>query len=75
MWDNGVAGIHIAGSNNFTFVAEIDVDYSEAEGEGFVGSLDGQQPIEVIIESSSLVTFQDMKVSSANGELCPCVHD
>ncbi|CAM9225071.1 unnamed protein product [Ectocarpus fasciculatus] len=64
-YDNGVAGLHIMGSNNFTFEATID-DYEGAEGEGNVGSLDGQQPIEVIVEGSSLVTFQDMKVTSVN---------
>lgn len=66
MYDNGVAGIHISGSNNFTFEATIGSSYPE--GEGLVGSIDGQQPIEVIVESSSLVTFQDMKISSDNGE-------
>lgn len=64
MYDNGVAGIHISGSNNFTFEATIGSSYPE--GEGLVGSIDGQQPIEVIVESSSLVTFQDMKISSDN---------
>ncbi|CAM9236986.1 unnamed protein product, partial [Sphacelaria rigidula] len=68
MYDNGVAGIHIIASNNFTFEATItsEDDESFPEGEGNVGSLDGQQPIEVIVESSSLVTFQDMKVTSKN---------
>lgn len=66
MYDNGVAGIHITGSNNFTFEATIGSD--ETEGEGNVGRTAGQQPIEVIVESSSLVTFQDMRVSSDNGE-------
>ena len=72
VYDNGVAGIHIIGSNNFTFEATIVGDdcvyVCELEGEGNVGSLDGQQPIEIIIESSSLVTFQDMKVQSFNGQ-------
>lgn len=67
MWDNGVAGIQISGSNNFTFEATIGDE--NAEGEGYVGSLDGQQPIEVVVDSSSLVTFQDMKVTSGNGKL------
>ncbi|CAM9674797.1 unnamed protein product [Sphacelaria rigidula] len=68
MYDNGVAGIHIIGSTNFTFEATItsEDDQPFPEGEGNVGSLDGQQPIEIIIESSSLVTFQDMKVTSSN---------
>ena len=72
VYDNGVAGIHITGSNNFTFEATIDSEcYGDPcvlEGEGYVGNLDGQQPIEIIIESSSLVTFQDMKVQSVNGQ-------
>lgn len=67
IYDNGVAGIHISGSTNFTFEATIGEDVTE--GEGNVGSLDGQQPIEVKVEGSSLVTFQDMKVTSNNGEL------
>lgn len=61
-----MAGIHLLGSSNFTFEATID---SRSEGEGNVGSLDGRQPVEVIVESSSLVTFQDMKVTSDNGEI------
>jgi len=73
IYDNGVAGIHITGSNNFTFEATIgDECYGTPcelpEGEGNVGSVGGQQPIEVIVESSTLVTFQDMRVQSANGE-------
>ncbi|CAM9695160.1 unnamed protein product [Ectocarpus sp. 6 AP-2014] len=68
--DNGVAGIHVSGSNNFTFEATIAdecwADDCVLEGEGNVGSLDGQQPIEVIVESSTLVKFQDMKVQSVN---------
>ncbi len=60
------------GSNNFTFEATIaDQCYGDScvlEGEGRVGSLDGQQPIEVIVEGSTLVTFQDMRVLSVNGE-------
>ncbi|CAN0074142.1 unnamed protein product [Ectocarpus fasciculatus] len=65
LYDNGVAGLHIMNSNNFTFEATI-ADYEGAEGQGNVGSLDGQQPIEVIVEGSSLVKFQDMKVQSVN---------
>ncbi|CAM9648998.1 unnamed protein product [Ascophyllum nodosum] len=65
MWDNGVAGIRILGSNNFTFEATFNNEYS-SEGEGYVGSTDGQQPIEVILESSSLVTFHNMSVRSTN---------
>lgn len=60
------------GSNNFTFEATIGDECfglnCPLEGEGRVGSLDGQQPIEVIVESSTLVKFQDMKVISTNGE-------
>ena len=67
MWDNGVAGIRILGSNNFTFEATFNDEYS-SEGEGYVGSTDGQQPIEVIVESSTLVTFHNMSVRSTNGE-------
>ncbi|CAN0451696.1 unnamed protein product [Ectocarpus sp. 12 AP-2014] len=69
-YDNGVAGIHVSSSNNFTFEATIaDQCWGEdcvLEGEGNVGSLDGQQLIEVIVESSTLVKFQDMKVQSVN---------
>ena len=54
------------GSTNFTFEATIGP--GEDEGEGYVGSLDGQQPIEVIVESSTSVIFEDMSVRSTNGE-------
>ncbi|CAM9933566.1 unnamed protein product [Pylaiella littoralis] len=64
IYDNGVAGLHIMNSNNFTFEATIASEGSV--GAGNVGSLDGQQPIEIIIENSSLVTFQDMRVQSVN---------
>ena len=40
LYDNGVAWIHITGSNNFTF--ESTVDSIGDVGEGNVGSLDGQ---------------------------------
>lgn len=66
-----MAGLHIINSNNFTFEATID-SVDGAEGEGNVGSLEGQQPIEIIIEDSDLVTFQDMRVESNNGERSPC---
>lgn len=69
-YDNAVAGIHIVGSNNFTFEATIASD--SFVGSGRVGTLDGQQPIEVVIETSSLVHFQDMAVFSANGEFELC---
>lgn len=64
--NNGVAGIRLMGSTNFTFEATIGSE--EAEGEGNVGSLEGQQPIEVIIQSTSLAKFTDMRVESPNGE-------
>ncbi|CAN0452754.1 unnamed protein product [Pylaiella littoralis] len=64
IYDNGVAGLHIMNSNNFTFEATIDSDGSV--GDGNVGSLDGQQPIEIIIENSVLLKFQDMRVQSVN---------
>eukprot|EP00752_Nemacystus_decipiens_P014961 g13320.t1 len=64
LYDNGVAGIHVMGSNNFTF--EATVDSIGDEGQGNVGSLDGQQPIEIVIESSNLLKFQDMRVQSLN---------
>ncbi|CAM9160433.1 unnamed protein product [Ectocarpus sp. 4 AP-2014] len=64
-YENAVAGLHIMGSNNFTFEATIDSEEG-SEGEGNVGSVDGQQPIEVIVEASSLVKFQDMRVQSVN---------
>eukprot|EP00903_Cladosiphon_okamuranus_P020463 g18782.t1 len=64
LYDNGVAGIHIMGSNNFTF--EATAENYEDEGEGNVGSLDGQQPIEIIIENSSLLKFEQMRVRSLN---------
>lgn len=66
MYDNGVAGIHITDSTNFFF--EATTGRGRPEGEGLVGSIDGQQPIEIIVESSSLITFQDMKVISTNGK-------
>lgn len=67
MKDNGVAGIHLVGLNNFTFEATIGDD--STEGEGNVGSLTGQQPIEIIIESTSLAKFADLRVQSTNGEI------
>ncbi|CAM9195943.1 unnamed protein product, partial [Hapterophycus canaliculatus] len=74
LYDNGVAGIHIMGSNNFTFEATIG-SYEGGEGEGRVGSIGGQQPIEVIIEGSSLVKFQDMRVLSSNADPVMTVSD
>ena len=65
-YDNGEAGIHITGSTNFTF--EATIGGGNDEGEGYVGSLDGQQPIEVIIECSKNIIFQDMSARSANSE-------
>ena len=66
IYDNGVAGIHIVDTTDFTFEATFNRFLEE--GDGYVGSVDGQQPIEVIVESSQRVTFQDMDVRSANGE-------
>ncbi|CAM9670498.1 unnamed protein product [Ascophyllum nodosum] len=63
-FDNGEAGIRIVGSTNFTFDATIGS--SSDEGEGYVGSLDGQQPVEVVVESSTSVIFEDMSVRSTN---------
>lgn len=66
LYENGVAGIHIMGTTNFTFDATIGEESSS--GEGNVGTMDGQQPIEVIIEDSTLVTFNDLRVQSSNGK-------
>lgn len=65
--ENGVAGIHIMASNNFTFEGPLSSESGPA-GQAFVGSSDGPQPIEVIVESSSLVTFNDVYFLSANGK-------
>eukprot|EP00903_Cladosiphon_okamuranus_P018634 g17151.t1 len=64
LYENGVAGMHIVGSNNFTFDATIGPD--STVGEGNVGTTDGQQPIEIVIEGSSLLTFNDLRVQSSN---------
>ncbi|CAM9160508.1 unnamed protein product [Ectocarpus sp. 4 AP-2014] len=64
LYENGVAGIHVMGTNNFTFDATIGDE--STVGEGNVGNLDGQQPIDVVIESSTLVTFNDLRVQSSN---------
>lgn len=66
LYENGVAGIHITGSTNFTFDATIGPE--STSGEGNVGSIDGQQPIEVVVEGSTLVTFNDLRVQSSNSE-------
>lgn len=66
LYENGVAGIHITGSTNFTFDATIGEE--SLSGDGNVGSTNGQQPIEVIVEGSTLVTFNDLRVQSSNGE-------
>lgn len=68
IYNNGVAGLHITGSYNVTFEATIDNSEEVFLGEGNVGRLNGQQPIEIIIESSTLVIFNDMRVTSSNGE-------
>lgn len=59
--------MHITGSNNFTFEATVSGEEG-VEGQALLGTLDGDQPIEVIIEGSSLVKFQDARVRSVNGE-------
>ncbi|CAM9688722.1 unnamed protein product [Scytosiphon promiscuus] len=64
LYENGVAGIHITGSNNVTFDAAMGPE--STLGQGNVGSTSGQQPIEIIVESSTLVTFNDLRVSSSN---------
>lgn len=68
MEENGVAGIHIMASNNFTYEGPVNFESGDA-GQGFVGSSsDGPQPIELIVESSTLVTFNDVYFLSANGK-------
>ena len=69
LYENGVAGMHIIGSNNFTFDATVDPESTVESpvGEGNVGTTDGQQPIEIIIEGSALLTFNDLRVRSSNG--------
>lgn len=62
-----MAGLHIVSSNNVTFEAQLNSDKDDAQGN--VGSPDGQQPIDLIVESSTLVTFSNMIVSSVNGEI------
>ena len=61
--------MHIIGSNNFTFDATVDPESTVESpvGEGNVGTTDGQQPIEIIIEGSALLTFNDLRVRSSNG--------
>ena len=59
--------MHITGSNNFTFDATIGPE--STTGQGNVGTTDGQQPIEIVIEGSSLLTFNDLRVQSSNGAL------
>lgn len=70
IYNNGVAGLHITGSQNVTFEATVGEggnDSNSTLGEGNVGSLDGEQPIEIIVDSSTFVTFTDMRVTSPNG--------
>ena len=64
---NGVAGIHITASTNFTYEGPRSFESGSA-GQGYVGSSDGPQPIELIVESSTLVTFNDVYFSSDNGK-------
>ncbi len=71
-YGNGVAGLHIMGSNNFTFEATYSDDWTEEDNsKGGVGNLDWPQPIEIVIEGSSLLTFTDMRVMSDNGKMSP----
>lgn len=65
--ENGVVGIHLFNSNNFTFVGPRGSD-SGSTGQGFIGSTDGPQPLDVLLEGSSLVTFNDVLFQSVNGE-------
>eukprot|EP00903_Cladosiphon_okamuranus_P010017 g9499.t1 len=65
--ENGMAGIHIMASKKLTFVGPLSSnEESGSAGQGFVGSQDGPQPIELIMESSTLVTFNDVYFLSAN---------
>ncbi|CAM9345152.1 unnamed protein product [Pylaiella littoralis] len=63
--ENGVAGIHLSNVNNFTFVGPRGSD-SQWVGQGFIGSDDGPQPLDVLIESSRIVTFNDVLFQSVN---------
>lgn len=67
---NEVAGLHITGSHNVTFEATVHeggYDSESSLGQGSVGSLDGEQPVDVIVDNSTLITFTDMRVTSSNG--------
>eukprot|EP00903_Cladosiphon_okamuranus_P018636 g17153.t1 len=68
IYDNLVAGIRIEGSNNFTFAATLDegFNFREDEENGNVGSLDGPQPIDVIVEGSTDVKFVKTQFNSIN---------
>lgn len=48
----------------FTFAATLDPgsSFRENEENGNVGSLNGPQPIEIAVESSTLVSFVEMQV-------------
>eukprot|EP00752_Nemacystus_decipiens_P013409 g11873.t1 len=63
---NGVAGIRIMASNNFTFEGPRSTSEPGDAGQAYVGSSDGPQPIELIVESSTLVAFNDVYFFSAN---------
>lgn len=65
--ENGVVGVHLFNSNNFTFVGPRGSE-SGSTGQGFIGSTDGPQLLDVLLESSSLVTFNDVLFQSMNGE-------
>ena len=65
-----MAGVRIAGSNNFTLAATLDEGSNFREGEmnGNVGSLDGPQPIDVVVDTSTDVKFIKTQFNSVNGE-------
>eukprot|EP00752_Nemacystus_decipiens_P014960 g13319.t1 len=68
IYDNAVAGIRIAGSTNFTFASTLDEgsNFREDEENGNVGSLDGPQPIDVVVETSTDVKFIKTQINSVN---------
>ena len=70
IFENAVAGVRIAGSNNFTFAATLDEgsNFREQEENGNVGSLDGPQPIDVVVDTSTDVKFIKTQFNSVNGE-------
>lgn len=65
-YNNLVAGLVIRDTRNVTFEATYG---SGSDGDGQVGSLDGQQPIDLVIEGSTMLMFDHMNVPSSNGEI------